>query len=489
MRNLLPLAMSMAYILIVLGAATLVARCSKGATESSRKLVHILVGNWVFLTPLFQDLWAVVLVPFTFIIVNSLSLKFNLIPAMERSDDSLGTVYYAISLFFLSGAGFILGWRLLPYIGILTMAYGDGLAAVVGQKWGRRKPFPFAPDKSLAGSLTVGAAAFLATAGSILFLRQGPAGQERQLPVILAIAFITAVIAMFIELTGRRGCDNLTLPIGTGLVATLSVHYGSAGYFLYLGLAVAILGLAYRLKSITPDGMVAALLTAVTLYALGGPLLGASLLVFFILGSAVSKVNNESKSLAEAIQESTGTRNWLQVLSNSLPAVVLVWLDHLIPGQSFFLLLAFSVFSAAAADTFSSEIGMLTKGRVFHILTGRTVPNGVSGGVSLMGLAGGVAGSILLSLLVIPQFGVFGLIFAATLGFLGSILDSLLGASIQRKYKGLQGQLQDRSLTLNEVPASGYRIISNNAVNLITLSLIPVLGFAAFRLFSIALPF
>src|SRR5699024_9632271 len=121
-------------------------------SETSRKLVHILVGNWVFLTPLFHDLWAVVLIPFTFIIINSLSLRYNLIKAMERDDDSLGTVYYAISLFVLSGAGFLLGWRSLPYIGILTMAYGDGLAAITGNRWGNRKLFSFAPEKTLAGS-------------------------------------------------------------------------------------------------------------------------------------------------------------------------------------------------------------------------------------------------------------------------------------------------------------------------------------------------
>ena len=79
---------------------------------------------------------------------------------MERNDDSLGTVYYAVSLFFLSGLGFILGFRSLPYIGVLTMAYGDGFAAITGKKWGKKKPFSFAPLKSLTGSLTVAAAAF-----------------------------------------------------------------------------------------------------------------------------------------------------------------------------------------------------------------------------------------------------------------------------------------------------------------------------------------
>ena len=77
MANFTGLGLSMAYILIVLGIASLVAHFTKGASESSRKLVHVLVGNWVFITPLFNDLWAVVLIPSIFIIINSLSLTFN----------------------------------------------------------------------------------------------------------------------------------------------------------------------------------------------------------------------------------------------------------------------------------------------------------------------------------------------------------------------------------------------------------------------------
>lgn len=100
-----------------------------------------------------------------------------------------------------------------------------------------------------------------------------------------------------------------------------------------------------------------------------------------------------------------------------------------------------------------------------------------------MGLAAGLIGSILLSLLTLPQFGLRGMVFASLMGFLGSILDSLLGATIQRKYQGIQGQVQDRSLHLEELPTIGYQMISNNAVNLITLSLVPVLGFGFYNLF------
>ncbi len=476
MGNIMGLVWSMVYIFAVLGVATLVARFTRGASENSRKLVHIMVGNWVFITPMFTELWAVVLVPFSFIIINSLSLKYNIFSAMERTDDSLGTVYYAISMFLLTGAGFALNWPMLPFIGLLIMAYGDGLAAVIGQKWGKRKPFSFAPDKTLAGSMTVAVTAFVITIASILYF--GPAQNLANATIAMAlfIAGLTAVLAAFIELTGKKGCDNLTLPIGSGLFATLALYYGTTGFFVYLFVSVAILAIAYRMKAISPDGIVAAVLTAVTLYALGGIWIGISLLAFFILGSAVSKIKNQRKRDAESLQEAGGPRNWKQVLCNSLPACVLLWLVYIFPQQDILILLAFAVFAASAADTFSSEIGMLGRGRVFSILTGKTLPNGVSGGVSWLGLGAGIVGSTLLSLLALPQFGWTGMIFVAALGFAGSIVDSILGASIQRRYRGENGQLQDRPSDGHSAPVLGYKLISNNTVNLLTLIVVTVGG-------------
>lgn len=480
MNNLSALAASFAYIFIVLIIATLVAKFSRGASESSRKLVHILVGNWIFITPFFTDLWAVVLVPASFIIINSLSLKYKLIAAMERDDDSLGTVYYALSLFILTAASFILDWPRLAFFGVLIMAYGDGLAAVIGQRFGRIKPFPFAPKKSLAGTLTVAIVAFIVTALVSLFVRGG-AESAPALPLIILVSLLTALFSAAIELVGERGCDNIILPLGSAFFAEMLLRYPSIGLFLYLLLAAVILVIAYKKNAITPTGMVAAFLVALSLYCLGGPYIASSLILFFILGSAVSKIKNQNKRQAEALQESTEARSWHQVLANSLPAVILLWLQYFFPEIRVFSFLAFAVFSAAAADTFSSEIGMLSNGRVFNILNGKPLPKGVSGGVSLVGLLAAVVGSLLLSLLLLPEYGLRGFIYATLLGIAGSLLDSILGASIQRKYKSEVATVQDRANHNTDVPVKGFKLISNNSVNLITLFLISIIGFVLFR--------
>lgn len=233
---------------------------------------------------------------------------------------------------------------------------------------------------------------------------------------------------------------------------------------------------AYRLKSITLDGSFAAFLTAISLYTLGGLWISISLLVFFILGSILSKLKNKEKIKAESLQEDSGARNWKQVLANSLPACVLVWVAYLFPEKQYILLPAFAVFSAGAADTFSSEIGMMSKGKVFNILTGKPIAGGLSGGVSWVGFIAGFLGSVLLSLLAIPQFGWSGMIFVTILGLLGSILDSIIGIVLQSKYMGSKGNLQDKSSNPNEKPVRGFKIITNNAINFITLSLISLSG-------------
>lgn len=476
MQNMVALGISMAYILAVIFVSGLIAKFKKGSSEFTRKFVHILVGNWVFIVPFFTDLWAVVLIPFIFIIINSLSLKYKLISSMERNDDSLGTVYYAVAMFFLSGIGFMLNWMMLPLIGLLTMAYGDGLAAIIGKKWGRKKPFSFAPEKSLVGFFTVVISCLIVSV-AVMFYFNLRSDFPRPFPILAVIALVTGLFTGFIELTGKRGCDNLSVPIGSGLLASFLYYHWSLGFALYLLAAGIILYIAYKKRSITEDGIVAAFLTAATLYTFGGIWVALSLLVFFILGSFSSKLKNGTKAEAERTQEHGGRRNWKQVLCNSLPATISVWLSALIKTDNpVFTLLAISVFAAACADTFSSEIGMLCKGRVFNIINGKTLPRGLSGGVSFCGFFAGLTGSALMSLLALPVFGIKGFVITLCLGFFGSVIDSVLGSTLQRKYEGLNGLLQDKAVYINQLPAAGLNFVTNNTVNLLSLFIVTLTG-------------
>jgi len=337
MQNILGLLLSFIFIFIVIGIATVYAKIRKGASENTRKFIHIMVGNWIFITPMFTKLWALILVPLCFIIINLLSRKYKLFSAMEREDEDYGTVYYAISMLVLTTAAYLLRWPTLSFVGLLTMAYGDGFAAVVGIYKGRHYPFSFSPTKSLEGSITLACFSFVITFFS-LFILQG-SGSLRSISLwgILLISLLTSIFAAFIELTGLAGCDNLSVPIGSGLFSTLCLQFGNSIFYLFLLLYLVVLIAAFRWKAISADGIVAALLTGQTLYALGGMWIGLGLLAFFLLGSAASKLKNNNKLTAEQLQAGHVARNWKQVLSNSLPACILVWASYYFNNSSLIL--------------------------------------------------------------------------------------------------------------------------------------------------------
>ncbi|WP_416174943.1 MAG: DUF92 domain-containing protein [Bifidobacterium crudilactis] len=478
MSNILSLIVSVSYILLVLGCSALIARHQGNRSEFSRKFVHIMVGNWVFITPWFTSLWAVALVPAAFVIINALSIRFAFFTSMAREHEDYGTVYYALSMLLLSSAAFALGWRELSFIGLLTMAYGDGFAALVGKRWGKHHPFSFAPDKTLEGSITVAASAFIVTLACVMVFPELRAQYEPWLTMGVIPALV-AVLAAFVELTAGHGCDNLSLPISTGIGASLLLRYSSVGLYVYLLLALSILLIAYGRKAITEDGIVAAILTAATLYTFANVWIGISLLLFFVAGSVVSAISNDAKRAGERRQISGSARNWKQVICNSLPASAALWIAQFSTEKNVALLICFCVFAAACADTFSSEIGMLGGGRVLSLTTLRPTPHGTSGGVSLLGLAAGLLGSALLAVPSIVQFGFKGFVFVCLLGMCGTLIDSILGSSIQQRFKDRKGQLMDVPAYARQQVSAGIAHIGNSAVNLLSLCAVCILAYAA----------
>jgi uncharacterized membrane protein len=93
--------------------------------------------------------------------------------------------------------------------------------------------------------------------------------------------------------------------------------------------------------------------------------------------------------------------------------------------------------AAVNADTWATEIGVLSKHPPRLITTWQTIDHGASGGITLLGTAATIAGSALIALFAgiftPPNFNV--IFFIVTLsGLLGSLFDSLLGATVQAIY-------------------------------------------------------
>ncbi|PLB41717.1 DUF92 domain-containing protein [Aspergillus candidus] len=230
----------------------------------------------------------------------------------------------------------------------------------------------------------------------------------------------------------------------------------------------AILGLVYRAwsrQSLTTPGLVAAALTAVAhaLHPWSAPF--ALLVVFYLGGTKVTKIKHEVKArLTLSASGSHGgedARTHIQVLANSIVATGLILMHRWVlaasgqPGRGFFAegprtpedLLVVGIvanYAAVAADTFSSELGILSKSnpRLITSPTLRSVPPGTNGGVTGTGLLAGVMGASIVavaSALLLPGgSGSYNLVergqwvLAMTAwGGLGSVLDSLLGGMLQ----------------------------------------------------------
>ena len=154
MKNLIGIIIISIYIAIVLASSKLL---NKFGEEASRKFVHIMLANvWLFMIYFFDSvIWASIL-PAAFVVINSLSYKFNIMKSIEREEnDGFGTIYYAMSLLIISVFTFLIGKPVIGLLGVLIMGYGDGFAAIIGQKIKSKKYKIGNSQKSFAGSLTM----------------------------------------------------------------------------------------------------------------------------------------------------------------------------------------------------------------------------------------------------------------------------------------------------------------------------------------------
>jgi phytol kinase len=184
------------------------------AAEIVRKFVHIGTGHvillaWALNIPLHLCLLASVSAS----LMTLISYRFPILESINGvGRKSLGTFYYAVSI----GVVTALFWPSRQYhfgaLGILVMAYGDGLAALVGQGYGKRAYTVLGMLKTVEGSLTM---ALASTFVSGLVLSVGIGWSFG----IWGIALMVGIGAMFLEMFSVGGLDNLTVPIGSAILA------------------------------------------------------------------------------------------------------------------------------------------------------------------------------------------------------------------------------------------------------------------------------
>ena len=244
-----------------------------------------------------------------------------------------------------------------------------------------------------------------------------------------------------------------------------------AGFGLALNVAAAYA--AFRRGTVSGSGAVAGMVVGAAIFLGGGLAYWLMLMLFFVSSSVAGRVGSRRRPSFERMHERGNRRDFVQVAANGGVAAVAAVLLRL-TGNPVFGLSAAGALAAATADTWASELGVLSRRRPRSIVTWRELEPGTSGGVSPLGSLAAAAGSLVIaSFFVLVETRVAAvpaLAFVWGAGLAGMTLDSLLGATVQAQYRDDQERLTERRAG-DDGPhqlVRGRPSITNDTVNVLS---------------------
>ena len=217
------------------------------------------------------------------------------------------------------------------------------------------------------------------------------------------------------------------------------------------------------------------------------------------VASKATKYKMDVKKKLDSSEEGGAVRGASQVLCSSIVSVICN-LSHVwycgeeqpinfkdAPLASFFASAVLAHHATVLADTLASELGILSDTDPVLITTFRRVPPGTNGGISLWGIVCSGIGGFLVGLFTVLMDTASGLsplqplkiiTFGTVCGLLGSLVDSLLGATLQESYFDPDSKMtyQHENFPQNAKLVSGINILSNAQVNLVSVVIMCALG-------------
>lgn len=186
--------------------------------EITRKVVHIGTGNVILLAWWLQiPGWVGIGASILASIFTLVSYKLPILPGVNSvGRKSLGTFFYAVSMGILVWYFWGINQPQYAAIGILTMSYGDGMAALIGQRFGKHSYKVGGMTKSWEGSITMFLVSYAICNIILIFSFSNT----------LQISFISIVLAIFatgLESLSWWGVDNLTVPVGSAFISYILV--------------------------------------------------------------------------------------------------------------------------------------------------------------------------------------------------------------------------------------------------------------------------
>jgi uncharacterized protein (TIGR00297 family) len=257
-----------------------------------------------------------------------------------------------------------------------------------------------------------------------------------------------------------------------------------------LGLGLLLSGLiawaAYRHHSLSCSGAWAAVMVGSLIFCLGGWPWGLLLVAFFASSSMLSRYRAGQKQAMASHYAKTGCRDLGQVLANGgLGVLLAAWQAATGGSQPLFFFAFAGAMAAVNADTWATELGVLSRVPPRLITSGERVLAGSSGAVSWLGIAAALAGAWFIGFLGLAfqvlQGAVAGVPLSGRLvwlplvaslgGLIGSLCDSLVGATLQATYYcsycGKETEQSTHRCGRQAIHVRGWHWFDNDWVNLL----------------------
>ena len=463
------------FILLLIGFSELVRKRLDWSPEINRKIIHVFVGTIILFCPfVFTSKIPLQVLAIIFIVVNFVTLITGKLPGIHSiKRKSYGTVFFPISVLIL-----VTFWWDRPasfIIPILLMTYADTLAAVIGERSKTSEIYiGWRDEKTIQGSIVMFLVSTVLVGFGISLITQLVGGIAPELKTIIPLSIFVGAIATTAEGISFKGSDNLTVPISTAVSIDLFLNRAETGeilvFLLWVLLALLLTQGAYQLKSLTSAGAMGAFIMGIFVFGIGGWKFMVPLSTFFVLSSILSKYGKRKKESFKSIAVKGSQRDVTQVFANGGIPLILTILWFYSPSDLLYILFIGSL-AAATADTWGTEIGFFSKAAPRSISTFKSVEKGTSGGITFLGTFGSLLGSTILAASAFlfiddPQI----LIFVVIAGFIASLVDSLLGATVQASYECSRCHRPTEVQVHCDNQAnliSGIKWISNDTVNLI----------------------
>lgn len=244
-----------------------------------------------------------------------------------------------------------------------------------------------------------------------------------------------------------------------------------------LGLLISsgIGAVAYRRGSLSKSGWLGAIITGTATFGFGGWAHGITLVAFFVSSTLLSRWRKRHKQqLEQTVFEKGSQRDIWQALANGgLGSFICLLMPFLPDATDILNALYVGAMATVAADTWATELGVLSRNQPRLITTFASVARGTSGAISTIGTLATTAGALAMGVVFAVSLPVTApiLILAGAIGGLvGSLSDSVMGATVQRLFATAHGPSERRyGIDGNEHQLiRGWMWLNNDMVNFVS---------------------